>query len=42
MDLIIKSGKKIVHYPILGYWLDIGSHSDFEKAQVDVNKIFNH
>jgi dTDP-glucose pyrophosphorylase/predicted transcriptional regulator len=41
MELIINSGKKIVHYPILGYWLDIGSHSDFEKAQLDVNKIFN-
>lgn len=42
MQLIINSGKKIVHYPILGYWLDIGSHSDFEKAQLDVNKIFNN
>jgi dTDP-glucose pyrophosphorylase len=41
MDLVIKSGKKIIHYPILGYWLDIGSHSDFEKAQTDINKIFN-
>ena len=41
MEFIINSGKKIVHYPILGYWLDIGSHSDFEKAQIDVNKIFN-
>ncbi len=41
-DLIedmIKLGKKIIHFPILGYWLDIGKHEDFEKAQNDVERI---
>lgn len=36
MELLIASGKKVKHYPILGYWLDIGKHEDFEKAQHDV------
>jgi dTDP-glucose pyrophosphorylase len=36
MNLIInKSNKLLTHYPILGYWLDIGRHSDFSKAQDD-------
>ena len=29
----------ISHYPILGYWLDIGKHSDFLKAQEDIKHI---
>jgi len=39
MDLIIKSNKKLIHYPIRGYWLDIGKHEDFEKAQKDISHI---
>jgi len=36
MNDIIKSGKKLIHFPSRGYWLDIGKHQDFEKAQKDV------
>jgi len=36
MNDIIDSGKKLIHFPIRGYWLDIGKHNDFEKAQKDV------
>ena len=36
---IIKSKGKITHYPIIGYWLDIGQHHDFEKAKKDINHI---
>jgi len=36
MDLIIKSNRKLIHYPIRGYWLDIGKHEDFDKAQKDI------
>jgi dTDP-glucose pyrophosphorylase len=41
-DLITKLldlNKKVISYPILGYWLDIGRHEDFEKAQIDINHI---
>ena len=34
-----KDGGKIIHYPITSYWLDIGRHSDFKKAQRDINHI---
>ncbi|MBS1772940.1 MAG: nucleotidyltransferase family protein [Bacteroidetes bacterium] len=36
MDAIIKYGKKLVSFPIHGYWLDIGKHEDYKKAQEDV------
>ena len=40
MDEIIKDdSKKLAHFPLLGYWLDIGKHEDFLKAQQDVKKI---
>ena len=35
----IANNKTILHYPINNYWLDIGKHIDFEKAQKDVNTI---
>ena len=31
--------KKVLQFPILGYWLDIGRHEDYAKAQVDINHI---
>jgi dTDP-glucose pyrophosphorylase len=39
MEAVINTGKKLIHYPIRGYWLDIGQHKDFEKAQKDVAHI---
>lgn len=39
MDLLIKNGKKLVSFPILGYWLDIGKHEDYRKAQEDIKYI---
>jgi len=39
MDAIIASNKKLVTYPITGYWLDIGKHDDFKKAQEDIKHI---
>jgi len=39
MDLVIKMDKKLIHYPIRGYWLDIGKHEDFDKAQKDIAHI---
>ncbi len=39
MDYLIKNNYKVVSYPFLGYWLDIGKHDDFEKAQNDIKSI---
>jgi dTDP-glucose pyrophosphorylase len=39
MQNLIASGKKVIHYPMLNYWLDIGSHHDFIKAQEDVKHL---
>jgi dTDP-glucose pyrophosphorylase len=39
MELLIHNNKKVVAYPLVGYWLDIGKHEDFEKAQVDIKQI---
>ncbi|HEY0680476.1 MAG TPA: nucleotidyltransferase family protein [Chitinophagaceae bacterium] len=40
MDKIIRQSGKIFHYPILGYWLDIGRLNDFYKAQEDIKHIY--
>ena len=39
MELLIKAKKKIMSYPFVGYWLDIGRKEDFEKAKYDINTI---
>jgi dTDP-glucose pyrophosphorylase/mRNA-degrading endonuclease RelE of RelBE toxin-antitoxin system len=39
MEKLIVESKKIISYPLMGYWLDIGKHEDFEKAQRDINQI---
>ena len=33
---LISNDKKVITYPILGYWLDIGRHEDYAKAQEDI------
>ncbi|WP_423736756.1 nucleotidyltransferase family protein [Chitinophaga caseinilytica] len=39
MNKVLTSGGKLVSYPILGYWLDIGRMTDFAKAQEDIKHI---
>ncbi|MFD2203538.1 nucleotidyltransferase family protein [Shivajiella indica] len=39
MEQLIQEGKKVVAYPLMGYWLDIGKHEDFKKAQEDIKHI---
>lgn len=36
---LISSGKVVNHYPMLNYWLDIGRHEDYLKAQEDIKHI---
>ena len=40
MEAVIANKKKLVSYPILGYWLDIGRVEDYYKAQEDVKHIY--
>jgi NDP-sugar pyrophosphorylase family protein len=39
IEQLIIAGKKVFSYPLVGYWLDIGCHQDFERAQVDIKNI---
>jgi dTDP-glucose pyrophosphorylase len=39
MEELIKNDLKVISYPFVGYWLDVGKHEDFEKAQKDINYI---
>lgn len=39
MEKLIQEGKRVVAYPLVGYWLDIGKHEDFQKAQNDIKSI---
>lgn len=39
IELLIKNDRKVISYPFSGYWMDIGNHNDFEKAQVDIKSI---
>jgi dTDP-glucose pyrophosphorylase len=38
MDLVLVSGGKLISYPMTEYWLDVGKHDDFIRAQSDVKK----
>jgi NDP-sugar pyrophosphorylase family protein len=39
MEELIQQNKKVISFPFSGYWLDVGKHEDFEKAQTDINNI---
>lgn len=39
MEKILQMGKKLTTFPINGYWLDIGKHEDFVKAQEDIKHL---
>jgi len=39
MDKVIEMDNKLITYPINGYWLDIGKHDDFKKAQEDIKHL---
>jgi len=30
---LIDAGKKVIRYPIIGYWIDIGKPEDYQKVQ---------
>jgi dTDP-glucose pyrophosphorylase len=39
MSDLIKNEKKVSHFPIRGYWLDIGNLQNYKKAQEDIGHI---
>lgn len=39
MEDLIKRDLKVISFPHAGYWLDIGKHDDYKKAQIDISKI---
>lgn len=36
IERLLVLNRKVLSYPILGYWLDIGKHEDYKKAQEDI------
>jgi len=39
MESLINKNFKVISYPFSGYWLDVGKHEDFEKAQIDIQNL---
>ncbi|MCY1307777.1 hypothetical protein D9M70_577330 [compost metagenome] len=39
MERVLEINLKLMTYPINGYWLDIGKHDDFKKAQEDIKHL---
>lgn len=39
MEVLINKNKKVSHFPIRGYWLDIGNAQNYAKAQDDIQFI---
>jgi dTDP-glucose pyrophosphorylase/CBS domain-containing protein len=35
---LMEAGRQVVAFPITEYWLDVGRHEDYQKAQMDVLK----
>lgn len=33
MEALIKDGHRVIRFPLMGYWIDIGKHEDYRKAQ---------
>jgi len=38
MQKLIEAGQPVVGFPIMEYWLDVGRHEDYQKAQNDMLK----
>jgi NDP-sugar pyrophosphorylase family protein len=39
MEKVIAEGRKLINFPILNYWLDIGKMPDYLKAQEDIKHL---
>lgn len=39
IEAMVSNGNKVISYHMAGYWLDIGKHEDYKKAQEDFRSI---
>lgn len=39
IEHVIDDGGKVASFPVIEYWLDIGQHEDFDRAQRDVKQL---
>ena len=39
MESLLEQGYQLSYYPLLAYWLDIGKHHDYAKAQEDIKHL---
>jgi len=39
IEKLINNKLKVISFPFSGYWLDVGKHEDFEKAQIEIYNI---
>jgi dTDP-glucose pyrophosphorylase len=39
IDMLVKTGGRVVSFPVWEYWLDIGRPEDYERAQEDVQRL---
>ena len=39
MRELYTQGHRVAHFPIVDYWLDIGKHEDYERAQRDIKRL---
>ena len=39
MQEVLEKGLKLISYPLRTYWLDIGKHEDYNKANLDINHL---
>jgi NDP-sugar pyrophosphorylase family protein len=38
IQALLDDGRPVASFPIMEYWLDVGRHEDYQKAQEDVRK----
>ena len=38
IDHLLELGRRVVSFPIIEYWLDIGQQADYEQAQMDIKE----
>ena len=41
IELLLKKGETVASFPIIEYWIDIGQHDDFDRAQREVSQLRN-
>ena len=39
IEKLVENGGKVSYFPIVGYWLDIGTAQNYSKAKNDINYI---